>query len=286
MLQTDLYAVVGNPIEHSRSPWIHAQFAAQTGQLLSYTRLLAPLDDFEKTLRAWAQNPAAKGCNVTVPFKQEAWRAATQRSQRAELAQATNTLRFDANGDWFADNTDGVGLVRDIEHNARHPLKSTSVLLIGAGGAAAGALGALIQAQPAQLVVMNRRLQKAQELIDRHQALAASRNVHMQGQALTGSHGVQCDGMAFDLVINATSSSLGGQPLQLAPGLLKPNALVLDMMYGPAAEAFLAAARTQGARTRDGLGMLVEQAAEAFALWRGVQPQTAPVLAALRAQSL
>jgi shikimate dehydrogenase len=286
LMQADAYTVVGNPIAHSRSPWIHTQFAKQTGQQLAYNYLEAPLDGFDTALRDWVQNTGGKGCSVTMPFKQEAWHLTQHRSARAELAQAANTLRFDATGTWFADNTDGIGLVRDIEHNAQRPLKGLQVLLIGAGGAAAGALGALIQAEPAQIVVMNRRLHKAQALLERHQALAVSHAVGLQGQELIGNKVKSQDEFAFDVVINATSSSIGGQPLQLAPGLLKPQALVFDMMYGPAAEAFLAAARAQGAATRDGLGMLVEQAAEAFALWRGVYPQTAPVLAGLREQML
>jgi shikimate dehydrogenase len=286
MLQLDHYTVIGNPIAHSRSPWIHTQFAEQTGQQLVYTWLEAPLDGFEASLRGWAKSAGGKGCSVTMPFKPEAWRVAKARSARAELAQAANTLRLDANGDWLADNTDGIGLVRDIEHNAARPLKGLQVLLIGAGGAAAGALGALIQAEPAHIMVMNRRLKKAQELLERHQLLAAAHAVQLQGQALAGNNVHSQNGSAFDVVINATSSSMGGQPLQLAPGLLKPQTLVFDMMYGPAAEAFLGAARAQGADVRDGLGMLVEQAAEAFELWRGVRPQTGPVLAALHEHML
>jgi len=275
---TDRYAVAGNPVEHSRSPFIHAAFAQQTGQALAYGRLLCPLDAFESTLRRFAADDSdgpVRGCNVTVPFKFDAWRLAARRSARAELAQAANTLRFDADG-WFADNTDGIGLVRDIERNAGVALAAKRVLLIGAGGAAAGALGPLLAARPAELVVANRTPDKARVLVDRHASAA-------QGVRLAAAATVDC-GQAFDVVVNATAASLQGASIPVGAEVLAPGALALDMMYGPAAAGFLAWAEAHGARARDGLGMLVEQAAEAFALWRGVTPDTAPVLAALRAQ--
>jgi shikimate dehydrogenase len=270
----DRYVVAGNPVEHSQSPFIHAQFALQTGQVLSYDRLLCPLNAFADTVKAFAAAGGC-GCNVTVPFKFDAFTLAPRRTERATLAQAANVLRFDAEG-WLADNSDGVGLVRDIERNAGVPLRSARVLLIGAGGAAAGALGPLIEASPAELVVANRSLDKAQALVQRHAALALHHGTRLSARALA-----DC-GSGFDGVINATATSLQGAAIPVAASVLRPGGLALDMMYGPAAAGFLGWAQQHGAVARDGLGMLVEQAAEAFYLWRGVRPETPPVLAALR----
>jgi shikimate dehydrogenase len=270
----DHYAVIGNPVEHSRSPFIHTQFARATHHALTYTRLTCPLDGFERVVRGFADG-GGRGCNVTVPFKFEARRLAARCSDRVLLAGAANVLRFDADG-WLADNTDGIGLVRDIERNAGVTLAGRRVLLIGAGGAAAGALGPLLQAAPLALTVANRTLARAQELVQRHAALAAGHHVALLACGLA-----DC-GRAFDVVINASASSLLQADVPVAASALAPGALALDMMYGPAAQAFLAWAEAHGARARDGLGMLVEQAAQAFRLWRGVMPETAPVLAALR----
>ncbi len=273
---TDRYAVAGNPVAHSRSPEIHARFAAQTGQSLVYERLLCPLDGFAASIRRFAAE-GGRGCNVTVPFKFEAHALAASLSPRAALAGAVNTLRFDAEG-WFGDNTDGAGLVRDIEHNAARPLAGRRVLLLGAGGASAGVLGSLIAARPAELVIANRSVDKAQLLADSHRALAEQQGVGLAACALD-----HC-GTAYDVLINGTSASLAGAGVPVAGAALAPGALALDMMYGPAARPFLDWARAQGAEARDGLGMLVEQAAEAFELWRGVRPHTAPVLADLRTE--
>lgn len=274
----DRYAVAGNPIAHSRSPLIHTQFAQQTGQAMVYDRLLCPLDDFPATLTRFAAE-GAKGCNVTVPFKFEAFEMAARRTPRAELAQAANTLRFDSEseGGWLADNTDGVGLVRDITVNAGVTLAGARVLLLGAGGASAGVLGPLIEARPAEIVVANRTADKALALVDRHADWAREHGVHLSARSL------QEPGQAYDVFINGTAASLAGGGIPVGPEVLKPGSLALDMMYGPAAQAFLDWARAHGAIARDGLGMLVEQAAESFALWRGVRPDTAPVLAAMRA---
>ncbi len=270
------YVVAGNPVEHSQSPFIHAQFAAATGQNLSYDRLLCPMDGFANSIRVFAAG-GGRGCNITVPFKFDAFSLATHHSDRAELAQAANVLRFDAGG-WLADNTDGIGLVRDIEHNAGVTLRGQRVLLIGAGGAAAGALGPLIEAAPAELVITNRSLDKAQALVERHTILA---NKH--GTTLAARPLADC-GAAFDVVINATATSLQGAAIPVAASVLRPGGLALDMMYGPAAAGFLNWVTQHGAQARDGLGMLVEQAAEAFYIWRAVRPDTAPVLAALRSR--
>jgi shikimate dehydrogenase len=272
--EPDRYAVLGNPVAHSRSPAIHAAFARQTGQAVVYERVLCPMDGFDEGVRAFAAS-GARGCNVTVPFKFEAPALAARCSDRARLAGAANVLRFD-DGGWYADNTDGIGLLRDIEGNAGFRLEGRRVLLIGAGGAAAGVLGPLLQARPAQLVLANRTLAKAQALVDSHRAVA-------DGVALSAAT-LESPGAAFDLVINASASSLQGAASPVPASTLAPGALAIDLMYGAAAEPFLAWARAVGAQGRDGLGMLVEQAAEAFFVWRGVQPQTAPVLAALRAE--
>ncbi len=270
----DRYAVAGNPVEHSQSPFIHALFANATGQAMEYGRLLCPLDGFAPTVRRFAAE-GARGCNVTVPFKFEAFGIAARHSERAALAQAANVLRFDAAG-WFADNTDGAGLVQDIERNAQRPLAGKRVLLVGAGGAAAGALGPLILARPAELTVANRTLDKAAALVSRHQPLARSGAVGLHASTLADA------GTAYDVVINASASSLQGATVPVAATVLRPGTLALDMMYGPAAQPFLAWAAAHGATGRDGLGMLVEQAAEAFVVWRGVRPATADVLAAVR----
>jgi shikimate dehydrogenase len=272
----DRYAVAGNPVEHSRSPFIHAAFARQTGQALEYGRLLCPLDGFAPTLRGFAADRTggpARGCNVTAPFKFEAFALAARHTERARLAGAVNTLRFDADG-WLGDNTDGAGLVRDIERNAATPIGGRRLLVIGAGGAAAGALGPLLAAGPARLVVANRGAERARQLVERHRAAAGA-------TALAAAALDDC-GAGYDIVINATSSSLQGQRIAVPAEVLARDALAVDLTYGAAAGAFLRWAAARGARGRDGLGMLVEQAAEAFALWRGVRPATAEVLAELR----
>jgi shikimate dehydrogenase len=267
------YAVVGNPVAHSQSPYIHAAFAAQTGEALAYDRLLCPLDGFVATVRAFAAG-GASGCNVTMPFKFEAFELAARRTARAELAGACNVLRFDANG-WHGDNTDGAGLVRDIERNAGIALRGARVLLIGAGGGAAGALGALCATGAAEVMVANRTLERARALVARVRAGSSSVG-RVAAASLDGC------GAAFDVVVNASATSASGAPVPVAASVLRRGGLALDMMYGPAADAFLAWAKAHGASPRDGLGMLVEQAAEAFAFWRRRQPETAPVLAALR----
>ncbi len=269
----DRYVVAGNPVEHSQSPFIHAAFAQQTGQTLEYGRLLVPLGGFETAAHVLAEG-GAKGCNITVPFKFDAFSLAARHTPRALLAQAANVLRFDAEG-WLADNTDGVGLVRDIERNAGLALADLRVLLIGAGGASSGALGPLLAARPAELVIANRTLEKARALVERHRE-PTSASTLLRAATLDGC------GRGFDVVINASASSMQGMAVPVSPAALAPGSLALDMMYGPAARPFLDWAEEHGARGRDGLGMLVEQAAAAFELWRGVSPETAPVLVALR----
>ena len=291
----DRYAVLGHPVAHSQSPFIHAEFARQTGQHLAYGRIECPLDGFEASVRGFIASASsnanadakadanaaglgpARGCNITVPFKFQVLPLAARVTPRAQLAQAANVLRFDADG-WLADNSDGIGLLRDIEQGAGVPLAGKRVLLIGAGGAAAGVLGPLLDAWPAEVVVANRTAAKAAALVQRHAALADSQGVRLRASSLT-----DC-GTGFDIVINSSASSLAGAAVPVAAEVLAPGALAVDLMYGPAAQPFLDWATAHGATGRDGLGMLVEQAAEAFALWRGVLPATAPVLAALRAR--
>lgn len=269
----ELYAVIGNPIQHSQSPFIHAAFARQTGEPVRYSRVLSPFDGFADTLRQFIAE-GGKGCNVTVPFKLEAPGLAARVSERAALAGAANVLDLRPDG-WVADNTDGIGLARDIA-NAGVPLDGTRVLLVGAGGAAAGALGPLIEGRPREIVVANRTPAKAQALVDRHADWARRHGVRLQAGGLDLPEG------PFDVVLNSSATSLQGAAVPVPASVLRPGTLAIDLMYGQAAEPFLQWARAHGAVARDGLGMLVEQAAEAFFLWRGVRPQTAPVLAALR----
>ncbi len=276
MPQPDAYCVMGNPIAHSRSPWIHARFAELTGERIAYDRRLVPLEGFADALRDFAA-AGGRGCNVTVPFKIEAAERATERTERVQLGGAANTLVFAADGAVTADNTDGLGLVADIVRNARVPLAGRDVLLVGAGGAAAGVLGPLLRERPRRIVVTNRTLSRAEQLVQRHaepELLQKAELIAQDMQALQGD---------FDIVVNATASSLAGEALPVPAGVLRPGSLAYDMMYGPAARGFLDWAAQHGAVPRDGLGMLVEQAAEAFALWRGVRPPSAQVLGELRA---
>ncbi|MDO8310787.1 MAG: shikimate dehydrogenase [Sideroxyarcus sp.] len=273
---TDKYAVIGNPIAHSKSPLIHSMFAAQTctgpgrraGQDISYEAILAPLDGFAATVER-LRKEGYKGCNVTVPFKFEAFKIATQLTERAQAAQAVNTLKFD-DGTILGDNTDGAGLVRDIEHNFGISLQDKRVLLMGSGGAAYGVVLPLLAAS-SELTVVNRTPEKAQQL---GAALAAQGQISVCGYAGLGKK-------TFDCIINATSSGLSNEMPPLPADIFAPGTLAYDMMYGRETP-FMRFAREQGAQVADGLGMLVEQAAESFFLWRGVRPDTAPVIAALR----
>ncbi len=264
---TDRYTVFGHPIEHSRSPRIHAAFAAQTAQDLIYTAILVPLNGFEEALSAFGA-AGGRGANVTVPFKEDAYRLATRLSDRARQAGAVNTLTLEGS-EIVGDNTDGVGLVRDLTLNLQYSLAGKRILVLGAGGATRGVLGPLWAMQPEDLFVANRTAAKAVEL------------ARMFGCAGGGFDAIP--DRPFDVVINATAASLAGEMPPLPAGVFAPGALAYDMMYGRETP-FLSFALAHGARIADGLGMLVEQAAEAFWLWRGVRPETAPVLAALRAE--
>lgn len=271
----DHYAVFGNPIAHSKSPMIHAAFAAQTQQNMTYERILAPVDGFREAVLAF-RAAGGKGANVTVPFKLEAFAlGAADATERAHDAGAVNTLIFE--GDRIvADNTDGVGLVTDIQQNLHRSLAGQKILLIGAGGAAEGVLHPLLQCQPELLVIANRSLDKALAMVKKVEAKGDLMYVSVTAEAFDG-----LGGQAFDVVINATSVGLTDTALPIPASIFAQDALAYDMMYGRQTP-FMQLAATQGARVADGLGMLVEQAAEAFYLWRNVRPQTAPVMAMMR----
>ncbi|WP_339650763.1 shikimate dehydrogenase [Halopseudomonas pelagia] len=270
-MSTDRYAVIGNPIGHSKSPLIHRLFAEQTGEQLTYEAILAPLGDFAGCLREFLRE--GRGVNVTVPFKEQAWALVDQHSKAAQRAGAVNTIMRLEDGQLLGDNTDGKGLVRDIQVNAGVSLAGLKVLLVGAGGAARGVIQPLLEAGPAQLCVVNRTVSKAEEL--------ATLFVDQGPISAAGFNWIE---EPVDLIINATSASLGGEVPDISPKLIRPgHTLCYDMMYANDATPFNRwAAELGAARCLDGLGMLVEQAAEAFLLWRGVRPDTAPVLAALR----
>jgi shikimate dehydrogenase len=273
-------AVIGFPVEHSQSPFIHSAFARASGLSVDYQRMPVTPGDFGRTLRDFA-NAGAWGCNVTVPFKFEVPALCAHVSERATRAGAANTLRFDASG-WSCDNTDGVGLMRDLRHNAGLSLAGRRVLLLGAGGAAAGVLGPLLDEGPAEVLIANRSAQRAQALAERHADLADRGRVRLRAQSL--ADGVGPEAGRFDLVINATASSLAGAAVPVGADVLAPGACAVDLMYGPAAAPFLRWAEDARAQARDGLGMLVEQAAVAFDFFFGHTPDTAPVLSALRAR--
>ncbi len=274
----DLYCVFGHPIEHSKSPWIQMRFSELTGQTLQYEKTWVPLDAFSATVHAFS-TAGGKGCNVTLPFKTEAAALATACSPRVALAQACNTLKFDGE-QIYGENTDGLGLVTDLVRNAGFTLQGRRILLIGAGGAAAGVLGPLLSEKPKAIWVANRTVDKAIQLTARHASLAATEGVDCQAFGLTDKAILS---QSFDLVINASSSSLQQAAVPVPASVLQRNGLACDLMYGPAAQTFLQWARANGSEARDGLGMLVEQAAASFQLWRGVQPPTQEVLADLRA---
>jgi len=267
----DRYAVMGNPIEHSKSPQIHTLFAEQTGQAISYDKQWVPQDGFAEAVNRFREE-GGSGANITLPFKEQAWELADRRSHRAERAGAVNTLAFDG-GDRYGDNTDGAGLVRDLTVNHATPLARRRILILGAGGAVRGVLPSLLETAPASVHVANRTAAKAEALAHEMADLGP----------IGGSGFDALGGDAFDVVINATSSGLEGGMPDLPDGLLAQAATCYDMVYADEPTPFVRWARTQGAaKAVDGLGMLVEQAAESFWLWRGVRPDTDPVIAVLR----
>lgn len=282
------FCVIGDPISHSQSPAIHARFAQLMGHRIAYTRLHVRANEVQQTLAEMHQR-GFSGCNVTLPHKAVAAVQAQWRTEAVELAQAANTLVFNADG-YAAHNTDGMGLVQDIEHNAGVSLAGARVLLLGAGGAAAGSLAALIGTKPQRIDVINRTAARAVELVHRHAGCAASAQVALQVIKTLDDDAAPCG--VWDVVVNATAASIAGQGAHelfgITAGHLAQNALVYDMMYGEKAAVFLdwAAAQRQDIRVRDGLGMLVEQAAQAYAIWLGVLPPGKQVLAEMRAGRL
>lgn len=268
----DYYAVMGNPIAHSRSPLIHGMFAEQTGQRLFYDALLVNEENFAVAVARFLMK-GGKGLNITVPFKEEAWKIVDKLSDRALRAGAVNTLIMREHGELFGDNTDGVGLVRDLTRNLGLDLNGRTILVLGAGGAARGVLAPLLAQRPARLHVANRTAERAVALAESFTDLG---NVTAGGLD-------DIPGLHYDLIINATTCSLDGKVPELPDVLISPDTWCYDMMYGNEPTAFMRYAAQQGSlHTCDGLGMLVEQAAEAFHLWRGVTPDTAPVIAKLR----
>lgn len=264
----DCYAVFGNPISHSKSPQIHSMFAEQTKQSLVYSAVLAEIGEFELAVDDFIQHNG-KGLNVTVPFKEDAWRCATKHSKRAQRAGAVNTLKLEDNGDLFGDTTDGIGLVADLIQNHNIQIKDKDVLIIGAGGAVRGVLEALLEQQPASLLIANRTAQKAVQLADDFSDLG-----NINGCGLDAINDA-----SFDIVINGTSASLQGELPQLPDTIFNLNACSYDMMYDAEATPFMKWSAQCGVKNIfDGLGMLVEQAAESFFIWRGVRPETKAVI--------
>jgi shikimate dehydrogenase len=270
-MTVDKYAVIGFPVAHSWSPFIHGLFARQTGQSITYSRLEVPPESLnDRVVEFFAAD--GKGLNVTLPHKQAACLIARERTQRAEMAGAVNTLALRSDG-VFGDNTDGAGLVADLTRNLAFDLRGTRVLLLGAGGAARGVLGPLLEADPEYVEIANRNEQRAAELAHEFSTLGSL-------------HGCGFDAITvatFDLVLNATSASLQDTIPPIPPGVIGPTTLCYDMAYGKGDTAFTRWSKSAGAgRAETGWGMLVEQAAESFQLWRGVKPDTAPVIAAVK----
>lgn len=268
----DRYAVLGSPVAHSLSPQIHTLFAAQTHQDLTYEKIEAPREGFIASVQHFIQN-FGKGLNITLPFKEEAWLFATQKTERAEEARAVNTLTFE-NDTILGDNTDGEGFIRDLTQNHLYSLKGKQILLLSAGGAARGIMGPILRENPESLCLCNRTLMRAQSLVS-HFSLKARSSVLQSTDysTLTGR---------FDLIINATSASVQGTLPPLSPHIVQ-GTFCYDLMYSNVPTAFIQWAKQNNALyTSDGLGMLVEQAASAFYLWRGIHPDTSPVLAILQ----
>ncbi|WP_252177739.1 shikimate dehydrogenase [Endozoicomonas sp. 4G] len=270
-IPVDHYAVMGNPIEHSKSPKIHAMFAESVRHRLSYNAQLVPVDDFEEAVKRFFDNGGYLGLSVTVPFKEQAWQLSAVRTARAEKAGAVNTLWVDDKGVLNGDNTDGLGLVQDLTVNNGVSIRDARVLVLGAGGAVRGVLEPILAQEPSELVIANRTVSKAETLAGL-----------FPEQLVTVSGFSELEGF-FDIIINGTSASLHGDLPPVPSSVIAPSTCCYDMMYSASHTVFNQWALDQGAGTViDGLGMLVEQAAEQFAIWRGVRPETTPVLEMLR----
>jgi shikimate dehydrogenase len=267
------YAVMGNPVAHSKSPRIHAEFARALGERIEYSAIQVEPGGLAQAVDQFRAQDG-RGLNITVPFKLDAYRLADRRSARAELAGAVNTLRFESNGEIYGDNTDGAGLVRDLGQNLGCRITGARVLIVGAGGAVRGVLGPLLEEKPQQLVIANRTESRARELAETFATLGPVRGAGFDALAT----------QQFDIVINGTAASLEGTLPEIPPSVFANGCLAYDMMYGNPARRFLDWAQSNGAaRVADGLGMLVEQAAESYFIWRGKRPATQPVIELLRA---
>lgn len=269
---TDKYGVIGNPINHSKSPKIHALFAQQTGQDISYEAIFSEVDAFITTIRSF-QAAGGKGMNVTVPFKEKAWNIADNLSDRAQLAGAVNTLIFNSDGSITGDNTDGAGLVADITQNLKMDLANKNVLLLGAGGAVRGVLLPIIKETPNEITIANRTVAKA---IDLAATFASKTDIHACGYD-------QLEGKQFDVIINGTSAGLNGEIPPIPASIIGANCCCYDMVYSDEPTAFVTWAQDGGAAiASDGLGMLIGQAAESFCIWRDVMPDTKAVMNSIR----
>ncbi len=273
--KTDSYAVMGNPITHSKSPQIHTAFAQQTQQNIQYTKIHVDVGGFAQAIGNF-QAHGGKGLNITVPFKQEAWQLAEQRSERADLAGAVNTLQFQHDGSIYGDNTDGIGLVNDVIHNLHWPIAGQRLLLLGAGGAARGIILPLLKQNPLSITIVNRTVSKADKLAD---IFAPYGNIHAASYAALKNQ-------QFDILFNATSSSLQNTLPPLPDTIIGTSGYSYDLMYSDSDTPFMQWAYQHGAKQcSDGLGMLVEQAAESFFLWRAIRPDTQPIIQQLRKTS-
>ncbi|MDR1275523.1 MAG: shikimate dehydrogenase [Candidatus Accumulibacter sp.] len=274
---TDRYAVIGNPVAHSKSPALQTAFARQCGHTIDYVKIAAPLDGFVETVRRF-RDDGGKGANITIPFKMQAFALADELTPRAKAAGAVNSFSFRDDASILGDNTDGVGLVRDIVCNQNVPIRGARILLLGAGGAVRGALGALLAEKPASIFLANRTPSKAVSLAEEFGKSAPS----ARATTVAGGGFAEAKG-GFNLIINATASSIAGETPPIPEECWQGAALAYDLFYQQDATPFLCAAQAAGVKQAvDGLGMVVEQGAECFFLWRGVRPETAPVIAMLR----
>ena len=274
---TDLkkhFAVIGNPIHHSLSPKIHRAFAKETGLHIEYEAILSPLDAFKNTIHKLSLQKLS-GANVTLPFKKEAYELASQHSDHAKIAEAVNTLEF-KDDQIIGHNTDGIGLVRDLEQNLNVDLKSKKILLIGAGGAAEGVIYSILEKKPSELTLTNRTIEKSHVIQNKMDVHAKSFNVNLNVIEIA-----KLPHQYFDLIINATSTSLNNTDLAINHKVFHKSSLAYDMMYGKET-SFIREAQSQGSKTSDGLGMLVEQAAEAFFIWHHTKPKTKSLIKSLR----